>query len=89
MIQRSPTLAALDLMNDLCGSDTNLQRAEALFIALVRNSDFIRLLPVAYHGAGEAIVIQLKEDVVLRVGVIQYPLQDVSLDWHGRKDKGS
>jgi len=88
-IQDGPTVTVLDLVDEFRGANADLERTKTFLVAFIRNFDLIRFLPVANDSAVEVIVVHLEEDVVFGVGVVEYPLQEVTLGKHRGKNKGA
>lgn len=88
-IQDGPTVTVLDLVDEFRGANADVDRAETFLLAFMGNYDLVRLVPVANDAAVEIIVVHLEEDVVPGVGVVQDPLQEVTLCKHHGKDKGA
>src|SRR5579872_4932880 len=88
-IKDGPTVAVLDLVYEFGGADADLQRAETFLVAFIGNDEFRRFLAVANYGAVEVIVVHLEQDVVLGVGVVKHPLQEVPLGDHRGKNEGA
>ena len=86
-IQDAPTVTVLDLVDELGGANADLERAEAFLVAFIGNFDLVRFLAVANDSAVEVIVVHLEKDVVLRVAVVEHPLQEVALGRHRGKNK--
>ena len=86
-IQDAPTVTVLDLVDELRGANADLERAEAFFVAFIGDFDLVPFLAVANDSAVEVIVVHLEEDVVLRVAVVEHPLQEVTLGRHRGKNK--
>src|SRR6476646_5527526 len=53
VIQSGPTVALLDLVDDLRGADAYLQRAQTFLVRLMRNDDLIRFLSMPNDCAVE------------------------------------
>jgi len=81
-IQHPPTITVLDLVDQFRGAHSDLQRAETFLVALIGNYDLVGLLSVANDAAVEVIVVDLQQDVVLRIGVVKHPLHEVTLCGH-------
>ena len=88
-IQNGPTVTVLDLADEFRGANPDLEHAEAFLVAFIGNFDLVRLVPVANDSAIEIIVVHLEEDVVFGAGVVEYPLQEVTLGKHRGKNKGA
>ena len=88
-VQHDPTFTVLDLVHEFRGANTNLDRAETFLFPYMGNYDLVRLLPIANDAAIEVIVVYLEQDVVFGVGVVEHPLQEVTLCKHRGKSKGA
>jgi len=88
-IQDGPTVTVPDLVDEFRGANADVERAETFFVAFIGNYDLVRFLPVANDSAVEVMVVHLEEDVILGVGVVEHPLQEVTLGKHRGKDKGA
>src|SRR5215469_9103043 len=86
-IEDSPTIALLELMNNLRGAYADAERAKSLLLTFVGNDDLVRLLPIVNDAAVIVIVVHLQEDVILGVVIVEHPLQQVSFGRHRRKSK--
>src|ERR1039458_1186911 len=86
-IQDQPAVSLPDLVYDLIGSHTDLQRPETLLVALVGDPGLVSLLTVSNYRAVEIIVVHLEEDVVVGVGAVEYPLHTMTFGEHCGKNK--
>jgi|SRR5579864_40294 len=88
-IEDSPTVTVFDLVDEFRGADADLQRAVTFLVVFIVNDDLVSFLAVANHRAVKVVVVQLEEDVVFGVGVVEHPLQEVTLFGHRRKSEGA
>lgn len=88
-IQDRPTVTVTGLVDDLSGANTDVERTETFLVGFVGNYDLVRFFSVANNRAAELIVIHLEEDVVLGVGVVEHPLQEVTLGKGRGKSKAA
>src|SRR5579862_7825855 len=86
-IDRKPGFSLPDFGNDFRRRDANLECAKTLLVAFVRNLCVAYFLSIADIRAVKIVVVDLKEIVVVRVDVVQDPLQAMTLRQHGGKDK--
>src|SRR4029077_15645474 len=76
-------------MDDFGWRHMNLQRTETFLFSLVRNLCVAHLLAVADVAAIEIIVVDLEQIVIVRVSIVDHPLQAVPFRQHGRKYEGT
>jgi hypothetical protein len=88
-IQDGPTVPVPDLMDNLCGADADVEGTGTFLVGFIGNFDRVGLLSVANDSAVKIIVVHLQENVVLGVGVVKDPLQEVALNKHRGKNKGA
>src|ERR1700733_15893346 len=74
-VEHNPRVPLLDLVNDFGGAYANLHGAEAFLFALVWKLQIVGFFAVTNYRAIEIVVVDLKEVVVVRVRVVQHPLQ--------------
>jgi len=88
-IKKLPSLTLLDLVDDFGWTHADLKRAETLLVELMGNDDLIRLLAIAHDGAIKVVLIDLEQNIVLRIRVIEYPLHCTTLERHSGEDERS
>ena len=88
-IEDPPTVTVPDLVDDLRGANADVEGAETSLLAFIGNYDLVGFLPVANHSAVEVIVVHLEEHIVSGVGVVEHPLQEVTLGKHRGKSEGA
>lgn len=64
VIQDSPIVPVLDLVDDLRRAHADLKHPKAFLVAFIGNFDLIRFLPVANDRAGKVVIVHLEENVV-------------------------
>ena len=77
-VEHHPRIPLFELVDDFRRRDMNPERSKTLLFALVRSPCIARLLTILNVRPIEVIVVDLEQIVVVRVDVVEHPLQPVT-----------